>query len=73
MTSSCELTGPRHHGGGRSADARASVTTMPTLQLLNSCTPSRNNAGEMSAGRQIVSFFIAGGLVLYYNDDARCE
>ena len=61
MTSSCEPTGPRHHGGCRSADARPSVTTMATFQLLSSCTPVRYNAGEMSAGRQIVSFFIAGG------------
>ena len=63
MTSSCEPTGPRHHAGCRSADARPSVTTMPTLQLLNSCTPTGNNAGDMSAGRQTVNFFIAGGLV----------
>ena len=58
MTSSCEPTGPRHHGGCRSADARSSVTTMPTLQLLKICTAVRNNAGEMSAGRQTVSFYI---------------
>ena len=38
MKSSCEPTGPRHHGGCRSADASPTVTTMPTLQLLNSCT-----------------------------------
>ena len=57
MTSSCEPTGPRHHGGCRSADARSSVTTMPTLQLLKICTTVRNNAGDMSAGRQTVSFY----------------
>ena len=58
-----DVTGPRHHGGCRSDDARLSVTTIPTLQLLNNCTTIRNNAGEMSAGRRTVSFFIADGLV----------
>ena len=30
-----EPTGPRHHGGCRSADTMPSVAVMPTLQLLN--------------------------------------
>ena len=57
MTSSFEPTGQRHHGGCRFADTRPSVTAMPTLQLLNNCTNVKNNAGEVSAGRQTVSFF----------------
>ena len=57
MSSSYEPTGPRHHCGCRSADARSSVTTMPTLQLLIICTTARNYAGERSAGRQTVIFY----------------
>ena len=56
---------PRHHGGCRAADARSSVTTMPTLQLWNNCTTVVNNVGEVSASWQTVSFFIAGGLVFF--------
>ena len=72
MTSSCKPTGPRHHGGCRSADTRPSVTAMPTLQLLNNSTNVINNAGEVSAGRQTVSFLLLTGSY-FYNDDAHCE